>query len=73
MEEYMTGDYISTPYSSFTGITTSGKSGEDDQYAIFTVKIDAVLTYPGFWSNNNGSLSNPLICLQDNHFIPKKF
>lgn len=67
MEEYMTGDYISTPYSSFTGITTSGKSGEDDQYAIFTVKIDAVLTYPGFWSNNNGSLSNPLICLQDNH------
>ena len=56
LEDYILGDY-----------TNVFKENDLDAYAIVSVEVGALLTYPGFWTNNNGSLSNPLICLQDNH------
>ena len=56
LEDYILGDY--------TNVFTEN---DLDAYAIISVEVGALLTYPGFWTNNNGSLSNPLICLQDNH------
>ena len=56
LEDYILGDY-----------TTVFNPNDIDAYAILSVNVGAILNYPGFFSNINGSLSNPLICLQDNH------
>ena len=56
LEDYILGDY--------TNVFTEN---DLDAYAIISVEVGALLTYPGFWTNSSGSLSNPLICLQDNH------
>ena len=56
LEDYILGDY-----------TTVFNPNDIDAYAILSISVGAVLNYPGFFANINGSLSNPLICLQDNH------
>ena len=56
LEDYILGDY-----------TTVFNPNDIDAYAILSINVGAILSYPGFFSNINGSLSNPLICLQDNH------
>lgn len=56
LEDYILGDY--------TNVFTEN---DLDAYAIISVNVGALLTYPGFWANSQGSLNNPLICLQDNH------
>lgn len=73
-EQYMepTEYYTASEVATFGGITGDGGDStneqNDDSYAIFAINVGPVIVYPGFWSNNQGNLSDPQICLQDNQF-----
>lgn len=71
LDDYVEIDYTASVVRQFSGVTsipdnTTGITDAD--YAILNVTVDALLTYPGFWLNNRGKISDPLICLPDNNF-----
>lgn len=82
--DYLENDYMMGIAGYFQGISVSGSNNtgggssvsgsgtsaslREHDYAIITVDLGPVLSYPGFWSSNRGKLSDPLISLQDNSF-----
>jgi hypothetical protein len=65
--EYYTAAVVGT-FGGDTEKTPMGYTSTIDDYAVISLKIGPVINYPGYWSDNKGRLSDPLICLQDNAF-----
>lgn len=70
-DDYVENDYIASIIRQFSTITPPPIDNDgitEDDYAILNINVASVLSYPGFWSNSRGNLSDPLICIQDNDF-----
>lgn len=72
LEDYMMPtEYYTSAIVAYFGGNTYGNTLDGatiDDYAVISLQVGPVITYPGYWSDNKGKLSDPMICLQDNAF-----